>query len=174
MTRTALIAALAGVMLAGGAGMAAAADKWGIEHEKVTRVEAKVVDILCELTGDCAEDCGAGKRQLGLLLDDGGLVPVAKNFDPFAGGVADLAPYCGQRIVADGLLIDDPQMRLFALQFKRLAPDGEWSRANQWGKDWAKVNPDQPAAEWFRHDEQVKQVIAKDGVFGIPGLKPEE
>ncbi len=30
------------------------------------------------------------------------------------------------------------------------------------------------AGAWYNHDKRVKQVIAKDGVFGIPGLKPEE
>ncbi len=51
-----------------------AADSWGLPGEKEVRFEAKVVDILCELTGDCPADCGAGKRQLGLLKDDGTLV----------------------------------------------------------------------------------------------------
>jgi hypothetical protein len=154
-------------------GAAQAADGWGIEHEKVTRVEAKVVDLLCEITGNCAPDCGGGKRQLGLLLDDGRLVPVAKNFDPFAGAVVDLIPFCGKRIVADGLLIEDPQMPLFALQFKREAPDGEWSRANWFGKEWSKANGGAKANEWFRKDPRVVEEIKANGVFGIPGLKPE-
>ena len=63
---------------------ASAAEEWGIEGEKKARFEAKVVDILCELSGDCPADCGAGKRQLGLLKDDGTLLLVAKNFDIFA------------------------------------------------------------------------------------------
>ena len=65
-------------------------------------------------------------------------------------------------------------MPLFALQFKRLAPDGEWSRANWFSKDWGERYGADKASEWFRHDPAVKGVIAKDGVFGIPGLKPEE
>ena len=56
------------------AGAAQAAEGWGIEHETETRVEAKVVDLLCEVTGECTDNCGDGKRQLGLLFDDGRLV----------------------------------------------------------------------------------------------------
>ena len=159
-------------------GPALAADSWDIEHESKARFEAKVVDILCELTGDCPADCGAGKRQLGLLRDDGKLVVAVKNYDPFAGAVNDLVSFCGKRVVADGLMIDDPQMPVFALQFKRLAPDGKWSRANWFGKDWARNHlldaGDAMAGQWFRHDETVKTLIEADGVFGIPGLKAEE
>lgn len=155
-----------------------AADEWGIEHEEVARIEAKVVDIACELTGDCPPDCGAGRRQLGLLLDDGTLVPVVKNFDIFAGATHDLIDFCGKRIVADGLYIKDPLMPMFALQFKREAPDGKWSRANWFIKDWAKRHDvaadDEKASAWYRHDEQIRQIIESDGVFGIPGLKATE
>lgn len=153
---------------------AQAADEWGIDHEEIARWEAKVVDIACELTGDCPANCGAGKRQLGLLLDDGRLVPVLKNFDPFAGAAADLKDFCGKRIIADGLFINDPQLPHFALQFKRLAPDGKWSRANWFVRDWAEKHGAANKGEWFRHDPAIKQVIARDGIFGIPGLKPEE
>jgi len=30
------------------------------------------------------------------------------------------------------------------------------------------------AKGWFRHDERIKALIDKDGVYGIPGLKPAE
>ena len=159
-------------------GTARAAEEWGIEFEEKARFEAKVVDILCELTGDCPANCGGGKRQLGLLRDDGKLLLVAKNFDIFAGAANDLKDFCGKRIVADGLMINDPDMPLFALQFKRPAPDGKWSRANWFIKDWAQANgvaADSPKAkQWFRNDATVNEIIAKDGVFGIPGLKPAE
>jgi hypothetical protein len=157
---------------------ARAADPWGIEYEETARFEATVVDIACELTGSCPENCGAGKRQLGLLKDDGTLILPAKNQDVFAGTVSDLLPFCGKKIIADGLLIKDPQATLFALQFKRLAPDGEWSRANWYIRDWAKAHgverDSKTAKNWFRNDERVNAVIEADGVFGIPGLEPEE
>jgi hypothetical protein len=156
-----------------GPGIAMAADEWGIEHEQKARFEAVVVDILCELSGDCPDNCGDGKRQLGLLEDDGKLVPAVKNFDPFAGAVVDLLPFCGQRVVVDGLLIDDPAMRMFAVQFKRPAPDGEWSRANWFARDWAAAHGGN-GNQWFRSDPDVRAIIEQDGVFGIPGLEPSE
>ena len=151
-----------------------AAEKWGIDGEEKARFEAKVVDIACELSGNCPANCGGGKRQLGLLRDDGSLLLVAKNFDIFAGGTADLIAFCGKRIVADGLLIKSPKMPLFALQFKRLAPDGKWSRANKFAKDWSKANGGKKGARWFRNDARTKNEISANGVFGIPGLKPDD
>ncbi len=148
------------------------AEEWGIDGEKKARFEAKVVDIACELSGNCPENCGAGKRQLGLLKDDGELILAIKNFDIFAGASADLLAFCGKRIVADGLMIKTAHMPVFALQFKRLAPDGKWGRANGFSKNWAKSNPGKKANEWFRHDVAVINELNVGGVFGIPGLKP--
>ena len=153
---------------------AKAAEEWGIDGEAKVRFEAKVVDVLCELTGDCPANCGGGKRQLGLLKDDGKLLLAVKNVDIFAGAVNDLISFCGKRIVADGLLISNPKMPLFALQFKRLAPDGKWSRADQFGKDWSKANGGKAAGQWFKNDKTIKKVIAEKGVFGIPGLKEKK
>lgn len=161
-----------------GLGGAQAADNWDIDHEEKARFEAKVVDVLCELSGDCPANCGGGKRQFGLLKDDGTLILAVKNADPFAGTAVDLVQFCGKRIIADGLLIKNPKMPLFALQFKKLAPDGKWSRANWFTKEWAKRNGAAPGSKkansWFRSDPTVKALIKKDGVFGIPGIKPEE
>ena len=171
------LALTAGLLLGATAWSATAwsANEWGIEHEEKARFEAKVVDILCELTGDCPDNCGGGKRQLGLLRDDGTLVLAAKNFDPFAGAANDLIGFCGKRIVADGLMINDPLMKIFVLQFKKLAEGGEWSRGTQFTRDWAKANPaGGKPNQWFRKDPEVKRIIAKKGVLGIPGLKPEE
>ncbi|NQV61300.1 MAG: hypothetical protein HQ502_16660 [Alphaproteobacteria bacterium] len=151
-----------------------AAEEWGIDGEKKTRFEAKVVDIACELSGNCPANCGGGKRQLGLLRDDGRLLLVAKNFDIFAGGTVDLLGYCGQRIVADGLLIKTSKMPLFALQFSRLAPDGKWGRANKFTTEWSRSNGGKEGSQWFRHDARIKNEIAANGVFGIPGLKPSK
>ena len=36
-----------------GAPVAWAAEEWGLPREKTARFEAKVVDMLCELSGDC-------------------------------------------------------------------------------------------------------------------------
>ncbi len=154
--------------------MAHAAEEWGIEGEEVVRIGAVVVDVACELSGDCPADCGAGKRQLGLLTNEDTLLLVVKNNDIFAGGTNDLVEFCGKEIVADGLLITSVHMPLFALQFKRLAPDGKWSRANQFTKDWSNANGGKKGNQWFRNDAVVNGEIATNGVFGIPGLEPEE
>jgi hypothetical protein len=153
-------------------GPASAAEEWGIDGEKKVRFEARVVDILCELTGNCPADCGAGKRQLGLLKDDGTLIFAVKNVDIFAGAANDLIGYCGKRIVADGLLIGNPKMKMFALQYSKPVPDGKWRRANQFGKDWSKANGGKAAGQWFKNDATIKRIIAARGVYGIPGLKP--
>ncbi len=172
MTRHSILAAAAALALT--AGPALAAEGWGIDHEQETRIEAKVVDLLCEVSGDCTENCGNGKRQLGLLLDDGRLVPVVKNFDIFAGATADLLPFCGKRVTADGLLISNPKMPMFALQFKREGTDGKWSRANWFGKAWSKANGGKKAGAWYKHDARVLETLKASGVYGIPGLKPSE
>ncbi|RED51586.1 hypothetical protein [Aestuariispira insulae] len=152
---------------------AQAANEWGIEGEEKARFDAKVVDILCELTGNCPDNCGDGKRQLGLLKEDGTLVMVAKNFDPFAGGADDLAPHCGKKITADGLMITTAHMPIFAIQFTR-PEGGKWKRANAFGQNWSQANGGKKAGQWFRSDATVKALIEQDGVFGIPGLEPEE
>ena len=48
------------------------ARSWNLWAEQPARFEATVVDILCELTGDCPNNCGDGNRQLGLVraVDD--------------------------------------------------------------------------------------------------------
>ena len=163
MKRMILVAALLGLA----AQAAPAAEKWGIDGEKTARFEAKVVDVLCVITGDCPKDCGAGKRQLGLLTDDGKLYPAVKNFEPFAGAAVELKPFCGRRVLADGLIIESPKARLFALQFVKPLPDGKWRRANRFGMDWARRNPGKDAGEWYRHDPLVKKIIEKDGKLGL-------
>jgi len=160
--------------LLSGSGVSQAAEEWGIDHEKKARFEAKVVDVLCELSGDCPTNCGDGKRQLGLLKDDGILVLAVKNVDIFAGAVNDLIGFCQKRIVADGLLINNPKAPLFALQFKKLAKDGKWSRASQFGKDWSKANGGKKGSQWFKNDSTIKKIISENGVYGIPGLKAKE
>ncbi len=160
-------------------GTAQAASEWGVNGEKKARFNAKVVDILCELTGDCPADCGAGKRQLGLLRDDGTLVLAIKNAGAFTGAVADLAPFCGKAVVADGLLITNKGATFFALQFVRLAPDGVWSCANGFVRDWGKTHGETVKkcgfSEWFRKDPTIKAMITRDGKLGLgPENDPKE
>lgn len=161
---------IATLLFAGWAGSAPAAESWGLPDEEKTRFEARVVDALCELTGDCPAQCGGGKRQLGLLTDAGELIVPLKNVVPFAGAAGELQEFCGKRVTADGLFATNRGVRVFALQFVKQAPDGEWRGANRWLRGWAAANgvaPDSAEARnWFRHDPAVKRIIGRDGKLG--------
>lgn len=152
-------------------GVAQAADSWGLPGEEITRFEAKVVDIACELTGDCPAQCGAGKRQLGLLTGAGKLVLPLKNTAPFAGAVEELIDFCGKPVIVDGLMTTNRGYTVFALQFVRAAPDGDWRGGGRWARVWAQKNGlpanDDKAFEWYLHDEDVKALIDKDGKLGL-------
>ena len=156
-----------------------AAQKWGLIGEKVVRFDARVVDLLCELTGDCPENCGGGKRQLGLIDASGKLSPVFKNVVPFAGAAAELLDFCGKTVTADGLMSTNRGATIFSLQFVREAPDGTWRKSNRFLRKWATTNgveADSKAAKaWFRNDPRVKALIAKEGKLGLgPGILPAE
>ncbi len=172
-----LFSALLLVGLAFSTGAARAAESWGLPGEEEVRFEAKVVDILCELTGDCPADCGAGQRQLGLLKDDGTLVLPLKNQVLFAGVAAELIGYCARRVVADGLMATNRGYRVFALQFVKGAPNGKWRRANRFLPKWAAENGVGPklltARRWFENDPRVKDLIARDGKLGL-GLEADK
>ncbi|MHA1600217.1 MAG: hypothetical protein ACTSW2_05280 [Alphaproteobacteria bacterium] len=152
-------------------GTAQAASSWGLPDEEEVRFEAKVVDMLCELTGDCPAGCGGGKRQLGLLMDDGKLILPLKNQVAFAGAVDELVEFCGKRIVADGLFSTNRGHKIFALQFVREAPDGKWRKANRFQPKWAAANgvdaKSKAARQWFRNDQQVKKLIKEQGKLGL-------
>jgi hypothetical protein len=150
---------------------ALAAESWGLPDEEKTRFEAKVVDAQCEIAGDCATQCGDRSRQLGLLTDEGRLILPLKNVVPFAGAVDELFDFCGKRVVADGLFSTNRGLKVFALQFVREAPDGDWRRANRFLNRWSAMNGVDPkskaAQQWFRNDPLVKKVIERDGKLGL-------
>ncbi len=175
MKRIVHIALAASLLLA--PALALAAESWGLPDEQTTRFDATVVDLLCALTGDCPADCGGGARQLGLVTDDGKLLPVFKNFVAFAGATAELADFCGKRVTADGLLATNRGLTIFALQFVREAPDGKWRRANRFTPKWAEANgvaaDSKQAKRWFRNDPKVKARLARDGILGL-GLEADE
>lgn len=148
-----------------------AAKSWGVTGEEIARFEAKVVDILCELSGDCPENCGGGKRQLGLIDGNGKLILVGKNSSPFSGAVVELLPFCGKQITADGLFTENRGVRFFSVQFVREGSDGEWRGANRFVKDWAERNgfavDSAEAKQWFRNDPDVIRIIERDGLLGL-------
>ncbi|MBT5110818.1 MAG: hypothetical protein HOM25_19225 [Rhodospirillaceae bacterium] len=169
MFRTIIVSALALLWLT--PNPVRAAEEWGLPEEEVVRFEAKVVDILCELSGDCPAQCGGGKRQLGLLNAEGVLVLALKNKVPFAGTVTELIDFCGKQVVADGLFSTNRGYKVFALQFVRKAPDGKWRGANRFTPKWAKqfgFAANGPEAErWFENDPRVNAIIKADGKLGL-------
>ncbi len=150
---------------------AQAAESWGLPGEEIVRFEAKVVDVLCELSGDCPANCGGGKRQLGLVNDEGRLILPLKNQVPFAGAAYELIDFCAKRVVADGLMVTNRGYTFMTLQFVRAAPEGPWKRANRFTAKWAERNnvaADSDAAkQWFYNDPRVKDLVARQGKLGL-------
>lgn len=155
------------------------AASWGLLGESPARFSAEVVDVLCQITGDCPPDCGGGARQLGLLRTaDGVLVLPMKNGQPvFSGAVADLAPFCGQTVEVDGLLVGEPEAtpaQFYMVQ--RIRPEGvaDFVPADRFTATWAVANPEAAAAggDWFRADPAVRGFIAREGYLGL-GLETD-
>lgn len=149
------------------------AESWNLYAEQPARFDAKVVDILCELTGDCPSGCGEGKRQLGLLRTaDNALIYPNKNGQPvFSGAANELLPYCGLQVEVDGLMLSDPDIgatNIYQLQKIRAVGAGDWVKANKWTKDWQAANPAVLGkTPWFRRDPRVNARIAATGYLGL-------
>ena len=158
------------MLVIGGTGVRAA-EEWGLPDEKVVRFQAKVVDIACELTGNCPPDCGDGKRQLGLINTKGKLILEIKNATPFSGTADELIDFCGKQVIADGLFTTNNGYTVFALQFVREAPKGKWRRANRFLTKWAKRHhlpaDSKKSRRRFANEFQVKKLIQEQGVLGL-------
>ncbi|MEM1075739.1 MAG: hypothetical protein AAF665_06365 [Pseudomonadota bacterium] len=145
---------------------------WDLWGEVPARFEAKVIDILCDLTGDCPNDCGAGKRQLGLVrtADDVLILPMKNSQPAFSGAAQELAPFCNQVIEVDGLLIEDedfPISNVYLVQ-RIKARDADWIKANTWTKKWAAEHPEAAGkGPWFRRDLRIKEIIEREGYLGL-------
>lgn len=166
------LAVLPGHVLAQDFSVGSEARSWNLYAEQPARFKARVVDLLCTFTDDCPEDCGAGRRQLGLLRSaDGTLVLPMKNAQPaFTGAAIDLLPYCNQTIEVDGLLIDDPDLgarNIYLVQ--RIKADGaDWSAANRWTREWVRANVDAEGdGPWFRRSPRIQAQIAANGYLGL-------
>lgn len=150
------------------------AKKWPLKGRELAKFTAKVTDAVCALTGDCPANCGDGKRQMALLREaDGKLLLVSKNLQTaFQGGTYDLAPYCGQVIEVDGLMVgDDPKLeeKLYQVQFI----NGE--KATGFTAPWKARNPEvaEQKGPWFRRDPSINAQIDKTGFLGL-GLDTDE
>jgi hypothetical protein len=153
------------------------AKSWNLTGEEKALFEGKVVDALCLLTGDCPADCGAGKRQVGVLRTaDGVFLLAAKNTQPaFTGATVDLAPYCGQTVEVDGLLVGDREVtpglgdaKILQVQTLRVTGADAGTKTNLWTKDWAERNPEAPGeGPWFKRDPKVNAQIEAHGRLGL-------
>ncbi len=149
------------------------AKEWGLQGEELATFSGKVVDVLCELAGDCTDQCGAGDRQMGIVREsDKKLVFVLKNRQAaFNGAIDDLLPYCNKQVDVDGVLIGDDDVvtsKFYMVQFIRETGAGEWNKTNLWTKRWKEKNPGSDGkGPWFRRDPRVKKQIAKNGHFGL-------
>lgn len=154
------------------------ARSWNLFAESPARFEARVVDVVCEITGNCAENCDDGTRQLALLrAADGVLVYPNKNGQPaFTGAADELLPYCGMDVEVDGLILEDEFVgaaNVYLLQRIRAVGEEDWVRANAWTRNWAERNPDAGDGQWFRNDPRILATIADSGYLGL-GLTHEE
>ena len=136
--------------------------------------KAKVVDVLCELSGDCADKCGAGKRQMGLLREaDGKLILASKNSQSsFNGATVDLAAYCGQTVTVDGFLVGNPEVaptKFYMVQKIQREGSDKWAPTKRWTRAWQRANKDlaKKKGPWFRHDPAVAAEIERTGWLGI-------
>lgn len=152
-----------------------AAKEWGLFGERKARFEARAVDVVCELTGDCPADCGAGLRQMGLVRKaDDKLILVAKNRQPiFSGASFDLAPYCNQDVEVDGTIVGDTDITpgaadYYLVQFIRPAGAEDWAKTSLWSKAWAERNAEAAGkGPWFRRDPGVNAQIEANGYLGL-------
>lgn len=155
------------------------ARSWNLYAEYPARFEATVVDMLCEVAGQCTDNCGDGKRQLGLLRSvDGVLVYPNKNSQgAFTGAAVELLPYCGQEVEVDGLELFDEDLgaiNIYLVQKIRRVGEDEWVTANNWTNKWAEDHPEAAGAgPWFRRDPRILAEIAAEGYFGL-GLAEDE
>ena len=177
ITAAVLILAASPALAEGDFAAGSKAKSWNLQGEEKARFEGTVVDALCALSGDCPADCGAGKRQIGILRSaDGHFVLVNKNIQPaFTGAAVDLAPYCGQMVEVDGLLVGDREItpglgdaKLFQVQTVRILGAEAVNKTNRWTKDWAKRNADVGGkGPWFRRDPGVMGQIEAHGRLGL-------
>ncbi|MEM9317430.1 MAG: hypothetical protein AAGA70_00285 [Pseudomonadota bacterium] len=154
------------------------ASSWNLGFEVPARFNATVVDVGCEVAGDCADECGANRQMALLRSVDGVLVYPNKNNQPaFTGAAVDLQPYCGMEIEVDGLMIEDEYIgavNVYQVQCIRLLDSDEWIFTTTFTEQWAANNPDAGGSgPWFRRDPGILANIAADGYLGI-GLSHEE
>ncbi len=141
---------------------------WPVTNAEKSGLLGEVVDVQCELTGNCAENCGAGKRQIAIKTENVGTVLVAKNLNNYSGAVDELWPLCGNIVDVNGLFTEHQGVRFFQVQNIR-APGGEWQKATRYLQAWSERSgkPLSVANNWQDHDERIQAVLDRDGRLGL-------
>jgi len=171
-TRVFTIAVLlgAGLLQAGCATPAGKVESWPITGAEESQFSGTVVDVLCELGGNCANECGQGTRQLAIKSPDNniGTVLVAKNLANYSGAADELWQLCGQQVDLNGLFTEHKGVRFFQVQNIRES-GGQWQKANKYLSAWVERSGKSPqqAKNWQDHDERVKDIIERDGRLGL-------
>mgnify|MGYP007072269133 CR=1 FL=1 len=149
------------------------AKEWNLYGEQKALFSGKVVDILCELTGDCPANCGDGNRHMGIVrADDNRLIAVLKNRQAsFNGATEDLLPYCNKNVDVDGLMVGEDEVvetQFYMVQLIRETGAAKWNKTTRWTKRWRAKNPEAKGkGAWFRRDPRVKKQLARTGHFGL-------
>jgi len=160
----------AGLIQAGCATPAGKVESWPVTGAEENQFSGTVVDVLCELGGNCADECGQGKRQLAIKSQDKniGTVLVAKNLTNYSGAADELWQLCGQQIDLNGLFTEHKGVRFFQVQNIR-EPGGQWQKANKYLSAWVERSGKSPqqAKNWQDHDERVKDILSRDGRLGL-------
>jgi len=141
---------------------------WPISNAEERALSGTVVDVLCELNGNCTDSCGDGKRQLALKTEEAGIILVSKNLTNYTGAADELSPYCDQVVDVNGLFTEHRGVRFFQVQ--NIKPSGgQWQRATRYLQTWSERSgkPASQASSWQDNDERVKEIIERDGVLGL-------
>ncbi len=143
-------------------------DSWPVTNAQKNGFSGEVVDVLCELNGNCPDNCGEGTRQLAIKTESAGTVLVAKNLNNYSGASDELWPFCGEVIEINGLFTEHQGVRFFQVQNVR-EPGGDWLKATRFAQAWAERSekPVSLAGNWQDHDERVQEIIDRDGRLGL-------
>jgi len=145
---------------------------WPITNAQENQFSGEVVDVLCELNGNCAENCGAGKRQLGIKTESGSTILVAKNLNNYSGGTDELLEFCAQPVEVNGLFTNHQGVRFFQVQNVR-APGGQWRKATRYLEAWSERSGKPASGRWYANDDRVREILERDGRLGL-GLEADQ
>ncbi len=141
---------------------------WPVTNAEESALSGTVVDVLCELNGNCAENCGEGKRQLAIKTESLGTVLISKNLTNYSGAADELWPFCGELVEVNGLFTENKGIRFFQAQNIR-EPGGQWKQTTNYLQAWSnRTGQSRSLAEdWQYHDPRVKAIIERDGRLGL-------